>query len=495
MIRRLNIVFLLALYISCGDTNKAENKFETDRPNIIFILTDDQRYDAYSAAGHPFLRTPNIDRLANEGATFENAFVTTSICAPSRGSILTGMYAHSSGVPTIEALTDPNPDLATFPQLLRKAGYKTAFLGKWHMARHKRPRKGFDHWVSFYNQGNYYGNELNIDGRLVWEDGYITDVLTEYAMDFVQKTNKDKPFMLYLSHKAVHSPFTPPTRHEDLYNGVEVIVKHNPKDILEQKQKWRMERERSNNPNVNEEAIKNYNRAITAVDDGLGQILQLLEEKGILDNTLIVFSSDNGFFQGEHGGMSDKRHAYEPSIRVPMLMRYPKLFDSGSRYSEMVLNIDLMPTFLDVAGVSVPDNVQGQSILPIVTEGRVGRTNFLYEYFQEDYDYSERPTVIAVRTEDYKLITYPDVRGAIMELYDLRNDPEELFNLSDVPEYQKIKDSLEQTLDGLKIETGFKMDPPTPRENLEMIQMWQRMKGYNVREDAIEKHDSIVKTQ
>ncbi len=490
---KISGLLFFSIIVSCTERQKEKKDSVIKKPNIVFILTDDQRYDAYSAAGHPFLKTPNIDRLANEGATFANAFVTTSICAPSRGSILTGMYAHSSGVPTIESLKDPNPKWPTFSQLLQKAGYETAFLGKWHMARHKRPRRGFDHWVSFYNQGNYFGNELNVDGHLVWEGGYITDVLTEYALDFLKKMDNEKPFMLYLSHKAVHSPFTPADRHKTLFDTVEVISKHNPNDILQNKQKWRKERERSENPQINQNAIKNYNRAITAVDDGLGKILKLLEKKKVLDNTLIVFSSDNGYFQGEHGGMSDKRHAYEPSIRVPMLMRFPKIFDQKSIYEEMVLNIDLMPTFLEMAGVAIPETVQGQSIIPIAKRKQKGRASFLYEYFQEDYDYSERPTVLAVRTNDYKLITYPEVQGAINELYNLREDPEELFNLYEIREYSEVRDSLERKIEELKSETDFKMNPPTPRENLEMIQMWQSKKGYNVKSNAIELHDSIVR--
>ncbi len=488
-ISSISVVAMALVCLSCerimetkGPADK--DKKDGEKPNIVFILTDDQRYDAYSAAGHPFLDTPNLDRLANEGATFSNTFVTTSLCSPSRSSILTGMYAHHSGVPTNEHLTDPDPGWPTFPKMLLDEGYETAFIGKWHMARHKRPREGFSHWVSFYNQGNYYGNELNVDGELVWTDDYITDVLTEYSLKFL-KRKRDRPFMLYLSHKAVHSPFTPSSRHKSLYEEVEVNSNHDPNDNLTTKQKWRKHKERNSEGAIRQEAFRNYARAIKAVDESLGKILEQLETQGLLENTLVAFSSDNGFFQGEHGGMTDKRHAYEPSMRVPLLMRYPELIPKKSNFDQMILNIDLMPTFLDLGGLPIPETVQGKSIMPLIKEKAEGRKSFLYEYFFEEYDYSERPTVLAVRTESYKYITYPGLANATEELYDLKNDPEELRNLFNEHKYALVKEDLKNELERLKIETGFQMDPPTPRENIEMIQMWQKLKGYNIREGAL----------
>lgn len=418
------------------------------RPNIIFILTDDQRYDAMSCAGHPWLKTPNMDRLAGEGVLFENAFVTTSLCSPSRASFLTGCYAHTHEV-FMNNGRDPNPSIPIFPQLLRKAGYRTAFIGKWHMARTNSPRPGFDHWVSFSGQGRYDKNNLNVDGEIVQSEVYITDELTNYAVRFLKRKH-DGPFMLYLSHKAVHGPFKPAERHENLYSDIEIKSQHNPNDNLATKPEWGRKMDRNW-----KSQIRNYMRSLAAVDESLGRVLETLEAEKMMDNTVIIFAGDNGYFHSEHGGMWDKRAAYEPSVRIPLLMRYPPLARGGTRCDAMVLNMDVAPTLLELAGVGVPGKMQGQSWLNVMN-GRPGRESFLYEYFEEVDRRFKRPTVLAVRTKRWKYVTYPLSDKLTDELYDMKNDPEELNNLIGDAGRADVVEQMKKEFERLKRKTNFR---------------------------------------
>jgi N-acetylglucosamine-6-sulfatase len=418
------------------------------RPNIIFILTDDQRYDAMGCAGHPWLKTPNMDRLAKEGVMFENAFVTTSLCSPSRASFLTGCYAHTHEV-FMNNGQDPNPSIPTFPQHLRKAGYRTAFIGKWHMGRADSPRPGFDHWVSFSGQGRYDKNKLNVDGKTVRSEVYITDELTNYAVRFL-RSKHDRPFMLYLSHKAVHAPFKPAKRHESLYSDIEIKSKHNPSDNLSTKPEWGRKMDKNW-----KSQIRNYMRSLAAVDESIGRVLQTLQSEGMLENTVIIFAGDNGYFHGEHGGMWDKRAAYEPSIRIPLLMRYPPLAKAGTTCGEMVLNMDLAPTILELAGLSVPGTMQGQSWLGVL-KGWPGRKSFLYEYFQEVDRRYKRPTVLAVRTKRWKYVTYPLADRLTDELYDMKTDPDELNNLIGEPGRAEVVEQMKGELERLQKESRFR---------------------------------------
>ncbi len=438
----------LALQKNSTVLGQIKNDAYKNKPNIVFILTDDQRYDAMSCAGHPWLKTPNMDCLATEGVLFKNAFVTTSLCSPSRGSFLTGCYAHTHEV-FRNSGKDPTPSFATFPQLLQMGGYETAFIGKWHMAREDSPRPGFDHWVSFSGQGRYDKNKLNVDGQTISSDTYVTDELTHYAVRFLKKRH-NKPFMLYLSHKAVHAPFTPAKRHANLYSDVEIKSRHNPEDNLKTKPRWGRKMDKNW-----KSQILNYYRSLVAVDDSIGRVFKTLEQIRALDNTVITFAGDNGYFHGEHGGMWDKRAAYEPSMRIPLIMRYPRLVKPSTVCEEMVLNIDLAPTILELAGVPVPGIMQGQSWLSLLN-GRPGRKSFLYEYFQEADKRYKRPTVIAVRTKQWKYVTYPLDNSLTSELYDLRTDPEELDNLFGNPEYAHIKDQMRNELTRLQKKTGFR---------------------------------------
>lgn len=454
----MNLSRLLAIpvLLCCVAPTQAAER-APQRPNIVLMYTDDQRYDALSIAGHPFLQTPNLDRLAREGAYCRNAFVSISLCGPSRASILTGQYAHTHGVIRNNG-TDLRADAVTYPKLLQKAGYQTAYVGKWHQALHDEPRPGFDYWVSYRGQGLYYKSRINENGKRSQPEGYIDDIMTDYAIRWIREgRDPSKPFALTLGFKSVHGPFTPPERTKDLYADVEltrpatynVDLSNRPAFI----RKW-IENEIGKHMLFEYDVfIRNYNRCIRGTDDNVGRVIAALRETGLLDNTLVVFTSDNGYYQSEHGGLFDKRSAYEESIRVPMLIRWPARIRPGTQLEPMVLNIDLAPTFLDAAGVPIPASMHGRSMLPLFDGRQEGwRKSFFYEYFREK-NYPNTPTIQAVRTERYKYITYlnPEDRP---ELFDLQKDPHETRNLHDDPAVAGVLADLRGELNRLRKETG-----------------------------------------
>ncbi len=399
------------------------------RPNFLFILIDDLRYNALGCLGHPFVKTPNIDRIAREGATFSNAFVTTPLCSPSRASFLTGRYVRSHKVIGNGDSAAISHQLITWPRLLHDAGYETGYAGKWHMGTDDTPRPGFDRWVSFKGQGVYYDTPLNVDGKHAQANGYVTDVLTDYAVEFLKKP-RSKPFVMYVAHKAVHGPFTPAERHKELFTNETIGRTANAQDNLDGKPV--LQRQVNCQPAAqgvgsSDDLIKNQLRCLTAIDEGVGRLLKTLEETGQLDNTFLVFTSDNGYFWGEHH-LGDKRWAYEESLRIPMLMRYPKRIKAGSKISQMVMNVDMAPTMLDLVGVAAPKEVQGRSILPLF-KGSVKnwRTAFLSEYFMEP-QYQRVPSWQAVRNERWKYVHFTELQG-MDELYDLKSDPGEMKNM------------------------------------------------------------------
>jgi arylsulfatase A-like enzyme len=442
-------------------------------PNILFILTDDQRWDALGCMGHPFLETPNIDRLAKEGALFRNAFVTTSLCSPSRASMLTGTYAHTHGVITNESVDVDLKRFASFPMILRdRAGYRTAFIGKWHMdAQTDEPRPGFDYWLSFRGQGDYDDNPLNENGVKFPSRGYVTDVLTSYAVQWLDE-NTDKPFCLVVSHKAGHEPCEPAPRHADAFEGARMPEPVSYDDSLAGKPAW--QRAALSAPGEHRSSARasaevpaslpprefetteleiEYDRCLLSVDESVGAILEKLTELGELDNTLILYSSDNGLFFGEHR-RDDKRLAYEESMRIPVLVRGPRFVEPGTTIDEMVLNIDFAPTFLAAAGVQPPAAMQGRSMLPLFAAEKASwRESFLYEYFVDILP--EIPRMEAVRTERWKYVVYPDIQD-VPELYDLQNDPHELSNLALDPRFEEERKRMESELARLKEETGFR---------------------------------------
>jgi N-acetylglucosamine-6-sulfatase len=404
--------------------------------NIVFILIDDLRYDAMGFMGHPFLETPHLDALARDGMVFDRAFVTTALCSPSRATILTGMYAHRHGV--FDNNTLLRDEFQTFPQLLQTAGYRTAFVGKWHMGGESDdPRPGFDHWVSFRGQGRYLDPTLNVNGERHQVKGYTTDLLTDEAVRFMNETH-DRPFFLYLSHKAVHADFRPADRHAGRYAdktyprpasmaNTEDNYRGKPAWVREQRRSWHGVDGMYDKKVDYDDFTRAYAETMLAVDDSVGRIVETLRERKLLDSTLLVFTSDNGFLFGEHG-LIDKRCMYEESIRVPLIVHCPELMPAGRRRLELVTNLDFAPTFLEFAGVAVPEDMQGASLMPLIRgEQPHWREAILYEYFWED-SFPQTPTVYGIRTDGYKLMEFHGIWDRF-ELYDLEIDPGEMNNL------------------------------------------------------------------
>ena len=430
--------------------------------NIVFILTDDHRYDALGfLKPQPFLETPMLDRLAREGAHLRNAFVTTALCSPSRASILTGKYAHKHKI--VDNNTAIPPGTRFFSQDLQKAGYATGFFGKWHMgSADDNPQPGFDRWVSFRGQGSYLPvpNGLNIDGKRVAQKGYITDELTDYALDWIKSQPKGKPYFAYISHKAVHSEFIPAERHKGRYANAKFVppasmdaskATGRPMWVQNQRNSWHgVDYPYHSDLNI-EEYYKRYAETLLAVDESVGRVLDTLKERGELDSTLVVYMGDNGFAFGEHG-LIDKRTAYEESMRVPMLARCPELFPGGTVIDRMVAGIDLMPTFLAAAGVEPPAGGDGANFLPILQKQNVPwRDSLLYEYYWER-NFPQTPTLHAIRREDFKYIRYHGIWDTD-ELYDVKNDPSEMRNLIDDPKYGQLVKEMNERLFGLLTRT------------------------------------------
>ncbi|MEZ5354765.1 MAG: sulfatase [Bryobacteraceae bacterium] len=440
--------------------------------NIVFILTDDHRYDAMGfLKGQQWLETPHLDSIARDGVNFENAIVTTSLCSPSRASVLTGVYAHRHKI--VDNNTPIPKGTRFFSQDLQQAGYRTGFIGKWHMgAESDRPQPGFDRWVSFLSQGSYTPTPagLNVDGKKVPQKGYITDELTDYAVDFLRGVKRDQPYFLYLSHKAVHSEFVPAPRHAGRYKDKEFVYpksmakpepsQHRPAWVQNQRNSWHgVEYPYHSGLNI-ADYYRRYAETLCAVDESVGRVLDTLRERGELDSTLVVYMGDNGFAFGEHG-LIDKRTAYEESIRVPLLARCPELFKAGTAVKQPVANIDLMPTFLSAAGVRVPTGLDGMSWLDLA-RGRstTWRDSMLYEYYWER-NFPQTPTIHALREQRYKFIRYYGLWD-IDELYDLQNDPAEMNNLIFSAEHQEIADRMRKQLFATLERTGGMQIPLFP---------------------------------
>lgn len=423
--------------------------------NIVFILTDDHRFDALGFLNtQTFIKTPNLDFLAKNGAYLQNAFVTTSLCSPSRASILTGLYAHKHKV--VDNQNPVSNDLVFYPEYLQAKGYQTALIGKWHMGGDfDDPQRGFDYWVSFKGQGAYLPepNGLNVNGKKVQQKGYITDELTDYAVDFIQSRKRDKPFMLYLSHKGVHADFIPADRDKGMTGNQSfnppatmMIGSHQgaPMWLQNQRNSWHgIEYPYHSNLNI-AEYYKRYAETLYSVDASVGKIVQILSQQGLLESTLIVYMGDNGFQFGEHG-IIDKRTAYEASMRVPILIYSPKSIKPGIVIKEIVANIDIAPTLLEAAGLKAPDYMDGKSFFPLLQgKSLTWRKGLLYEYYWER-NYPQTPTIHALRGDRYKYIHYQGIWDTD-ELYDLQEDPQETTNLINSPKHQDIIKSMNQEL-------------------------------------------------
>ena len=436
---------------------------------MIFILSDDHRYDFMGFLGKPdFLKTPNMDRMANHGAYIKNATVSTSLCSPSRASILTGQYAHKHGVVDNNSTVPEGTEY--FPQYLQKAGYQTAFMGKWHMGDSSdNPRAGFDKWISFHGQGIYKDPVLNIDGRKVKRQGHISDILTEYAMDWLQnERDPDRPYFLYLSHKAVHAMFKPATRHLGQYENVELAYpdtmadtqdnyKGKPAWVKAQRNSWHGVDYMYHGQMDFDTFYKRYCETLLGVDESIGKVLDYVDRSGQADSTLVMYMGDNGFCFGEHG-LIDKRHMYEASMRVPMLAYAPSMIKPKTVIDELVQNIDVGPTILDLASVDVPEHMDGQSFKGLLEGKKIPwRGEAYYEYYWER-NFPHTPTVHGVRTDRYKYIHYHGVWD-IDELYDLKNDPDEKHNLISDPEYKKTADQLNKKMYDWLEESGGMLIP------------------------------------
>jgi arylsulfatase A-like enzyme len=465
---RTPLLCLLALAGLAAAVPAADRK-----PNFVYVFTDDQRWDALGVvqreqgekARFPWLRTPNLDRLAAEGIRFRNAFVVNSLCAPSRATLVTGQYGHVNGV-TNNHTPHPAGNLS-IASLLRPAGYVSGYFGKWHHGNQSGKRPGFDTSASFVGQGRYFDCPIEVDGVATPSQGFVDDVTTDYAANFI-KANKDKPFLMILGLKTCHGPFTPPPRHEKAYEGA--LARRTPNYGLPAIYA------KAGNGNGKAKAAADgaevptnlgMFRGLNSVDDNVGKLLRLLDELKLADDTVFVFSSDNGYYLGEHN-LGDKRSAYEEAMRIPMLVRYPRLAAAGRTDDRLVLNVDPAPTFLELAGQPVPAAMHGRSWQPLLAGKAEApwREAFFYCYFYERG--FGTPTTTAVRTADAKLIKYPG-HEEWTEVFDLKADPYETRNLAADPASAELRKKLEAEYERQAAAIAFKVPDfadrtPSPNE-------------------------------
>jgi len=449
---------------------KADTSDNKKRPNIIFIMSDDHAANAISCYGSKINKTPNIDRIAAEGMKFDNCFCTNSICAPSRAVILTGKYSHINGVRDNRVRFDSGQQ--TFPKLLRKAGYQRAMIGKWHL---KSKPTGFDYYNVLPGQGHYHNPTFIEMGQEKKHSGYVTDLITDFSIDWLKNRGSDKPFLLMCHHKAPHRNWKPDEKHADMYKYTEIpkpdtfnddykkrcaaarqkmtIAEHlrvpgdtkvKPPENLNEKEliNWKYQR-----------YIKDYLRCVAAVDDNVGRLLAYLDKSGLAENTIVVYTSDQGFFLGEHGWF-DKRFMYEESMRMPLLVRYPEKIKPGSVNDDIVLNLDFAPTFLDFAGLEKPPDMQGSSLKPLLKGRRPKdwRDAMYYHYYEYPGAHSVKRHY-GIRTRRYKMIHfYYDIDA--WELFDLKKDPKEMNNVYAEPEYAYVAATLKQKLRHLQKKYG-----------------------------------------
>jgi len=430
-----------------------------DQPNVIFFMTDDQRWDSMSCAGNPYIKTPNMDRLAAEGARFTNAFVTNSLCGPSRATCLTGKYSHNTNV-RVNSRTFPT-DQVTVLERARDYGYLSGFVGKWHNKRWGRERE-LDYYFGFRGQGKYHDPVIKEnDSPEQTYQGWVEDILADKSIGFIKRAHLEgKPFMLCHWFKTPHQRCLPAERHQELFKDMvfpkpktfDTDYSGKPRAVREADMKIGGEGRYSYVKDWNE-FMRNYHRVLIGVDENLGRILETLDRLGLSENTLVIFTSDNGYFLGEHR-FFDKRLMYEPSLRIPLLIRYPKEIAPGTVIDRFALNIDFAPTIMDYAGMPIPREVDGRCLRPLL-EGRqtLWREDFLYEYYEYPAVHMVMPNK-GGRTRRWKYIEYYDYRGRQYELYDLENDPHEEHNLINEPVYKPVVEKLRKRLRELRIESG-----------------------------------------
>jgi len=454
------------------------------RPNILIILVDDLRFDEFGAGGHPYMKTPHIDRIAREGALFERAFHTTPICSPNRASILTGQYASRHGLIDNVARDLASHRIPNYHLELQRLGYETAHLGKWHMGNSGMPRPGYDYWVAYDGHGRLNDPRLNEHGTYVQRSGYVTDIMNEMAVEFIRRRH-DKPWSLWFAHKAVHPDaeqaadgtfrmdgYVAAERHKDLYRGCVFPRKPNmlpPEVVAKQKPAWAEAIELRKTPESRtlldaihsgeQEEIRLRAAMMAAVDEGVGMIFEALEGTGQLDDTFILFLGDNGYFFGEHCIGPERRFAYEEGIRSPFIARYPRRITRGTNVSKLVLCQDIAPTVLELAGGKPGKHIQGRSLVPLLSKkgggARDWRKSILIEYWAENaYPWLINMTYKAVRTERHKYIHWVNRarNGELDELYDLARDPYEIRNLNRSAAYRPVKERLQRELKRLTAE-------------------------------------------
>lgn len=461
------------------------------KPNVIFILADDHALKAISAYQSKLIQTPNIDRIAREGALMTDAYVTNSVCSPSRAVILTGKYSHMNGMK--DNGTYFNGAQQTLPKIFKQNGYQTAIVGKWHLF--SQPT-GFDYWNILPDQGNYYSPHFFKMGKDTVYKGYVTDIITDMAINWIGK-NKNAPFFLMLHHKAPHRNAMPPLKYLNKFNDVKFpipanfnddyagrpalqrqsITMKNDLDIRydskiacdtcpvtkinawapgeyqkelsgltpEQRVIWdkayQKKYEIFKTLRTKDEIarfqyqrfLEDYLRCIMSLDDNVGRVLKYLDKTGLAKNTIVVYMSDQGFYLGEHG-LYDKRFMYEESFRTPMMIRYPQVVKPGTKLNQFILNLDVAPTLLDLANIKVPDDMQGQSLKPLLKKQLVKnwRNEIYYHYYEKSFNLTAH---YGIRTRDFKLMHFYDPVDA-WELYDLKKDPSEMVNVYNKPEYQ-----------------------------------------------------------
>jgi arylsulfatase A-like enzyme len=470
-------ILCVLTFVAAGCRNQPAAPAPPTRPNILFILLDDLRWDALGYAGNPHVKTPQIDRIANEGVNFRNAFCTTSLCSPSRASLLSGAYAHKHGV--TNNFTELASSVSSFPSVLHQAGYATAYVGKYHMGEgNDEPRPGFDYFVTHKGQGKYFDTEFNINGeRREVKSGYYTTVVTDMALEWLKRDHAGKPWLLVVGHKAPHSFYTPEPKFAHAFDNVPVAYPSSAFELGD-KPAWIKDRMstwhgiygplfdwRKKFPDDRPEAVRDfasmvhaYWGTILSVDESVGRMRAWLDETGQLENTIVVFVGDNGLLEGEHG-MVDKRTMHEPSIRIPMAVRYPGLTTAPKVIDQQVLTVDMAPSLLELAGAPAIANIDGRSWVRLVRSGDPDwRTSWFYYYnYEKEFPYT--PNVRGVRTSDWKYIHYPHGDGSpdrhMAELYDLKADPGERVNLIASPAAASALTELKSRLARLMAATGL----------------------------------------
>lgn len=447
-------------------------------PNVVLILVDDLRWDDLGIEGHPFAETPNIDQLAREGVRFRNAFATTPLCSPSRAAILTGQYAHTNGIIDNTARDSTSHRLETFARPLARAGYQTGFFGKWHMGNDDNPRPGFTHWVAMKGQGEAIDPFFNVDGTRRQERGYVTDLLTDHAVEFVERA-RSGPFLVFLAHKALHpnvvqrddgstgavagqaEGFIPAPRHRGRYATATVPRRPNAAGPVEGKPALLrpLDGVTPLGPTTGtpDQDVRDRLEMLLGVDESVGRLVEKLKAIGEYDRTVFIVTSDHGYFYGEHQLNDERRLAYEETIRIPLIIRYPPVARAGATPPQMVQTIDLASTVLALAGA--PDSVarHGTSLVPVLRgTDSAWRTSVLIEYYSDAvFPRIRNMGYQAVRTERYKYIHYLELPG-MDELYDLATDPFEMTNLIDTPAGRAVLPTLQAELARLQQETGYR---------------------------------------